>query len=239
MARQSRQISFLRPELLIYGGMALLALLVAMVWILPRISRGFQAVATDSRQIGKETLRRESKRSMGGAEGKSTHPSFSRSEAKERLSGSMVLPEQWAESMGWEVDGEIPPGSQSGELVLARVTTSRGTRTLAPNQVGNFERLFVRPKEKIEVSLLFPQATEGDEVVVEVNDGGRLANGTIVEKVRLDSNRSASFSVWVTEAFGTHRLAIYRPEGMSVLDLWVGDHEIPSDFRTAKKPPIP
>jgi hypothetical protein len=73
---------------------------------------------------------------------------------------------------------------------------------LFTNQVGYFDRVRVEPQQKIPVVVNLPEATEGETVVVEMEDGGLLDTGTIVKAVRLDNSRQVVFTAQMSDNGG-------------------------------------
>lgn len=123
------------------------------------------------------------------------------------------------------VTGAIPVGQHNGYPVVADIMIANARHVLVPNQIGVFERLYVKPSQEIQISVGYPEANPGDKVVVEMNDGGLLGNGKPTDIIVLNEAKRASFQIKVTDAFGTHRVALYHNVDRKILDFWVGQSE--------------
>lgn len=123
-----------------------------------------------------------------------------------------------------------------GETTTARVTTpDNNTYSLTPNQVSNFERVYVSERDVVSAEVTYPRAREGQIVVVQVLDGGKLENGLPTKKVELGSNRTVSLQFQVTENRGMHRVRLTRGTDEKILDLWVGE-PLPMRLANASNP---
>lgn len=100
---------------------------------------------------------------------------------------------------------------------------------MSPNQSGNFPRVFVRQEESAEIGVLVPDASVGDQVVVNVLDGGALdgaAHDDLDGKYSVrpvDEDRMVRVRFAPTANPGTHRLRFSHADQSCVVDLWVGD----------------
>lgn len=124
--------------------------------------------------------------------------------------------------------GYAQPPAQSGEPATASVSLPNGqTLQLSPNQIGNFQRVFVGPAVEVPVKVNYPQAQPGDVVAVAVEDGGRIAeSGAVAHSGKLDADRALAFRFVATDMIGTHRVVLRKGADVKQLDFWVGS-ELP------------
>src|SRR4051812_11262333 len=93
------------------------------------------------------------------------------------------------------------PGLQPTTCTLKRITNqgttaNRKTKTseLKMNSLGYFNRISnIRPFEKLPVEISYPEGSPGDQVLVTVEDGGKLENGTGIQVLRLNSQKKVAF----------------------------------------------
>lgn len=95
---------------------------------------------------------------------------------------------------------------------------------LEPNQMGQFQRIFVEANEPVEIAVEFPDASPGEPVAVVAWDGGSLPNGQISDVIYVDDAGRAFARYLASENTGTHRVGFQRGGNKPVLiaDFWVG-----------------
>jgi len=122
-----------------------------------------------------------------------------------------------------------PSAPHAGQMVIATVQVGERSHKLSPNEVGDFDRVNVAPRQTIPVKLQYPEAQPGQTVVVQVMDGGAMVapdrppgiDNDLVRLLTLDESRSAEMAFRVTNNDGTHRLVLMRGADKKVLDFWV------------------
>jgi hypothetical protein len=119
--------------------------------------------------------------------------------------------------------------------VTARVQVGGRAYELTPNQVGNFQRIYVQPSETIPVEVAYEQGKAGERVAVSAEDGGGVwqgvsgkgqgagGTGTVAT---LDERLRIAFNFRATEHRGIHRVVLRKGADVKVLDFWVGQ-ELP------------
>jgi len=121
------------------------------------------------------------------------------------------------------------PAGAAGQSAVATVSVGDRAEELIANEVGDFPRVNVAPRQTVPVRLVYPQAEPGAPIVVQVMDGGAMAsperpagiNHDLVRLLRLDQARSAEMSFTVSEHGGMHRLVLTQGADKKVLDFWV------------------
>jgi hypothetical protein len=117
----------------------------------------------------------------------------------------------------------------AGQMVIATVKVGEHSHKLSPNEMGNFDRVHVAPRQTIPVKLQYPEAQPGQSVVVQVMDGGTMVaperppgiDNDLVRLLTLDASRCAEMAFTVTANGGMHRLVLTRDADKKVLDFWV------------------
>ncbi len=77
-------------------------------------------------------------------------------------------------------------------------------------------------ESRAKVSLEFTAAAPGDLVVLQVEDGGRLGNGRILETRKVGLARTVEFEFKTSAQPGTHRVTANHNGDVKTLDFWVG-----------------
>jgi hypothetical protein len=93
---------------------------------------------------------------------------------------------------------------------------------LTPNQLGNFERVNIAPKQKVAVDVSYPEGQAGDPVSVEVEDGGHLNQNQMAEVTALDGQDSIHFQFQPTDQAGIYRIVLRSGADVKVVNFWVG-----------------
>lgn len=113
--------------------------------------------------------------------------------------------------------------SQSGERATAAIDVDGKRIEVAPNQIGNFQRVFVAPGAQVPIRVNYPEAEAGEVVNIEAEDGGLIAESKSVGHVaKLDAEKTLPFHFTVTEEPGIHRVVLRKGADVKTLDLWVG-----------------
>ncbi|TAN37221.1 MAG: hypothetical protein EPN23_06400 [Verrucomicrobia bacterium] len=116
--------------------------------------------------------------------------------------------------------GETP--AVSGAPAIARVQVAgQPVRELIPNQEGAFPQVPVRPGEKIMAEVTWPEAKAGDEVLIQMEDGGTLGAGAMSQAALLNEHKGVAFEVHAPVEAGTCRVALSRGEDRKVLEFEV------------------
>jgi hypothetical protein len=109
---------------------------------------------------------------------------------------------------------------------------------LTPNQVGNFQRIYVQPSETIPVEVAYEEGKAGERVAVSAEDGGGVWQGVSGKGegargkgaggfvAALDGQQKVAFEFQATEHRGIHRVVLRKGNDVKVLDFWVGQ-ELP------------
>src|SRR5437588_172261 len=79
-----------------------------------------------------------------------------------------------------------------GQIAYATVSVGQlRYENMTPNQDSCFSRIYnIQPAATVGIEMDYPNASKGDKVVVEVEDGGVLGNGKGVQVISLDDNRN-------------------------------------------------
>jgi hypothetical protein len=121
---------------------------------------------------------------------------------------------------------ELPvsgPATLAGIMAVASVQTGEQKFRLTLNQAGRFNRVRVVPNKALPVSVEYAEGEPGQNVVVEVEDGGELGNGKGVEVVKLDSQRQVNFSFKADATPGKYQVVLRKGVDEKVLEFWVGE----------------
>lgn len=114
-----------------------------------------------------------------------------------------------------------------GQRAVAMVQRVGKQYELTPNQVGAFQRIYVKPSEQIPVQVAYPEGKPGETVTIEAEDSGRVVGAKgWVSLEQLDEQSALSFVFQVSENLGTHRVLLRKGRDVKVLDFWVGN-ELP------------
>ena len=153
----------------------------------------------------------------------SSHPGKSSSHSPSPANSSMQPPLTRADLENMEpwADKPTPHMKALGEPAKARATVNDKSFDLAPNQLGVFQRVYVGARSQIAVKVDYPKAVNGDPVIIQVQDGGQLDNGTVVQKGEIKDGNVA-FNFRATENAGIHRVSLRKGSDVKTLDFWVG-----------------
>lgn len=127
-----------------------------------------------------------------------------------------------------EFGGVIIPRSNSGIYVpglKAEMSISSGAKSgrLSPNQVGAFPTVVIIPNGKAEVTLSYPELSEGTEVKLYCPDGGTI-DGEASSTRKLSGGGTLSFEWEGNDNLGRHTVhCVAGPnEDEKVISFWVG-----------------
>jgi hypothetical protein len=117
----------------------------------------------------------------------------------------------------------LPPPARHGDITRARVTAKGRAFDLAPNQIGQFDRVYVEPGAKVPVELSYPKGQPGDKIGLAMLDGGCFQDGKPARMEQLDAARKVAFQVEVNQEHGVYRVGVRHGRDLKILDLWVGE----------------
>ena len=112
-----------------------------------------------------------------------------------------------------------------GEPVTAyvRVGSSGEQSALTVSQGGEYPRVQIQPREKVQVRLKFGKLAPHTPVAFTAQDGGAFSDGKKGAMFLVDEMRELSFAFSASANEGTHRVTFATPQGETkVLDFWVG-----------------
>ena len=112
-----------------------------------------------------------------------------------------------------------------GEPVKAfvRVASTGLDVSLSPNQMGEYPRVYLAPRETSRVLLEFPKTSPNTPVAVTAQDGGAIVNGKPSAAPLIDAKGHLVFDFIASENPGIHRVSFATPGGEAkLLDFWVG-----------------
>jgi hypothetical protein len=121
----------------------------------------------------------------------------------------------------WRTSEGVAPISP--QAPRATVAVGQKTVQLTPNQVGNFQRTYIQPKETLPVEVVFPQGEPGQTVVLEAKDGGTFDDKKLAQVAKLDAQRRLAFTFHADRQPGIYRVSMRRGSEEKVLNFWVGD----------------
>ena len=113
-----------------------------------------------------------------------------------------------------------PSFPSNGPAALVKIGGNSFQTT--PNQLGNYPRLLISPREKIPVELSFPQNQPGDPIMVQVEDGGNLDSKAMGALVKVDNNNTVQFDFTATAQPGIYRVRVQNGSSVQVLNFWAG-----------------
>ena len=94
---------------------------------------------------------------------------------------------------------------------------------MTPNQDSCFSRIYnVQPWATVGIEINYPNGSQGDKVIVRVEDGGVLENGKGVLVIPLDVNSKINFNFQVSDSPGLYRVTLRKGTDEKTVQLWVG-----------------
>ncbi|HYV91429.1 MAG TPA: hypothetical protein VE978_06585 [Chitinophagales bacterium] len=90
------------------------------------------------------------------------------------------------------------------------------------NQFGYFDRISNLPLDAtVTVEISYPDGSDGEQVVISVEDGGKLDNGKTVKVAQLDNQKKLSFSFrFIADDPGVYRITLRKGNDEKVVQLW-------------------
>jgi hypothetical protein len=93
---------------------------------------------------------------------------------------------------------------------------------LDPNVKGKFGRIVLAGNQTVPVAVFFPQLTSGDNVAIEVEDGGFVGKNDQIEVMPVDSNQEVAFAFTSGTQDGVYRVTLRHGADVEELNFWVG-----------------
>jgi hypothetical protein len=113
--------------------------------------------------------------------------------------------------------------SASGAPATAVVTLGNHSHKLIPNQLGEFQRVYLEKGGSANVQVQFPKSKPGDRVIAVMQDGGTINGDRIVGSFILDEQSGVAFSVDTTAEGGLSRVLLTCGADRKTLEFWSGD----------------
>lgn len=130
-----------------------------------------------------------------------------------------------------------PKEHPTSPSISAKILAGGSTHVLRSNRSGWLRRVYVKGQETIPVEVNYPEAREGERVLVSVEDGGRLDNGRLAKLVTLGADRSAGFRFETGDHPGLYRVSLSKGPETRLLQFWVGDPPPVSQRALRRKTP--
>jgi hypothetical protein len=108
------------------------------------------------------------------------------------------------------------------EPAAATVTLNGVSVQLEPNAIGCFPRMLIATKGHASVLVSYPNATPGDPLVIQCEDGGTLDNGIILKRMELDAAGRVSFQFSAGVPEGIYRVLLRKGLDEKHLEFWAG-----------------
>jgi hypothetical protein len=122
-------------------------------------------------------------------------------------------------------NGPLTTAEPEGERTLAKISSQGVERTMTPNEIGHFPRVYIKPSQEVPVELTFPEGRKDDPVAVQLEDGGGL-DGRLAAKVyKLDDLGKVAFKFRASAEEGVYRVVVRKDADVRVLDFWVGTEQ--------------
>jgi hypothetical protein len=119
--------------------------------------------------------------------------------------------------------GPVEPAALNGEMATASTLVGNTRYNLSPNQIGVFPRVAgLEPHQTLPVEVSYRNASPGDKVVVEAEDGGHFDNKKVVKVADVGSNKSIQFDFTTGSEEGVYRITLRKGADVKTLDFWVG-----------------
>ena len=108
------------------------------------------------------------------------------------------------------------------EPAAATVTLDGVSKQLEPNAIGCFPRMLIATEGRASVLVSYPNATPGDPLVIQCEDGGTLDNGLIVKRAEVDAGGRVSFQFSAGVPEGIYRVLLRKGLDEKHLEFWAG-----------------
>jgi|GEM_PF-2960636 len=105
---------------------------------------------------------------------------------------------------------------------IAQVYGKSHEATLSADRLGNFPRVYIQAKQKVLISLHFPQGHPNDSVSIRVEDGGLLDKGAAARVLPLDSGSNVQFHFQASEDPGIYHVVVRDGADDWTFNFWVG-----------------
>ena len=109
-----------------------------------------------------------------------------------------------------------------GARAVAKVNVKGSETKLLPDQNGEFARVLIDPRETVAVQLSFPEGAPGQQITVQVADGGVLDGKAPGKALKLDDSKNITFSFRANEDPGLYRVLVSKGGDVRQLNFWVG-----------------
>ncbi|MES2996125.1 MAG: hypothetical protein V4733_04870 [Verrucomicrobiota bacterium] len=110
----------------------------------------------------------------------------------------------------------------SGDSATAEVVINGARHRLVPNQLGEFQRVYVETGGSVDVTVRYAGAKPGEKVIAAMQDGGTLNGKGIAEQFTVDSSGNIAFSAETRDEGGIHRVLLTKGADRKTLDIWGG-----------------
>jgi hypothetical protein len=114
--------------------------------------------------------------------------------------------------------GVSPSSSTSTSAVKVEGTN----RPLIFNPQGSAQRIYLGPKQTVQIALSYPKSMPGDLLSVQTEDGGHLNAKQTVAQIALNDSRQLNFSFSTAQDPGIYRVTIRNGFEEKHLNFWVG-----------------
>jgi len=110
-----------------------------------------------------------------------------------------------------------------GERATCKVTAEGKERLPQLNQIGSFDQISNVPGGKpVKIECSYPNGRKDDNVVISLEDGGKLDNGKTVKVVHLDDAKKFAFTFTASRNNpGIYRITIRKGNDEKTIRLWV------------------
>ena len=122
-------------------------------------------------------------------------------------------------------NSELSTPAPAGEQTIATVNNAGVQRTLTPNEIGHFPRVYINANQAVPVEVSYPDGQPDDPVVIQVEDGGNLDGSLAAKLGKLDSLKKIAFKFTANADLGVYRVVLRKGADLRVLDFWVGDEQ--------------
>jgi hypothetical protein len=123
-------------------------------------------------------------------------------------------------------------------LVKTRVTPTAPITTkrvaLPQDPHGRTDRHYIQPGAQVPLEVTYPNARGGEEIIIQVLDGGTLPNGQMAMKLTLDEAKTAGFEFRSLATRGVQRVLVRKGRDEKIINLWAG-----ADLPLREEPLIP